>query len=146
MITGSHNPAEFNGFKLCVGKETIYGEEIQKLKGLMEEMQAGQPHQPAAGRPRSGHLSLLPDYIAHLQELFTSLPRDSAQGGPRFGQRDGRHRAPAIIRAMGCEVIELFSEPDGRFPNHHPDPTVPEEPGHAHRYGEADQGRSGHRL
>ncbi len=126
MITGSHNPSEFNGFKLCVGKETIYGEEIQKIKQIMMDgsVDVGQRSSHGAGGSIS-HRPLLPDYIHHLTTLFTS------NKGPRLrvvldaGNGTAGLAAPEIIRAMGCEVIELFSEPDGRFPNHHPDPTIP---------------------
>ena len=127
MITGSHNPAEFNGFKLCVGKETIYGEEIQKIGKIMIEGSGGRG--PGSGELTTGgsiaQKTILPDYISHLQKLFSSL------SGPRLkvvldsGNGTAGLAAPEIIRSMGCEVIELYSEPDGRFPNHHPDPTIP---------------------
>lgn len=134
MITGSHNPAEFNGFKLCVGKDTIYGEEIQKLKRIMVEG-AGEKNQGSGSRGQGsgeamtrgtvGHHSIMPDYIAYLKDLFTTLRSVPLKVVLDSGNGTAGLAAPEIIRAMGCEVIELFSEPDGRFPNHHPDPTVP---------------------
>jgi phosphomannomutase/phosphoglucomutase len=129
MITGSHNPSEFNGFKLCVGKDTIYGEEIQKLKQIMtagsEVRGQGAGEEAASCELRALSHPIMPDYIAHLTEKF------NANTGPRLkvvldsGNGTAGPAAPAIIRAMNCDVIELFSEPDGRFPNHHPDPTIP---------------------
>ena len=123
MITGSHNPAEFNGFKLCVGKDTIYGEEIQKIKNIM----LGKDGKPSATVPGDAPMftSIMSDYIGYLKSQFP------AAGTQRFkvvldaGNGTAGLAAPEVIRAMGCDVVELFSEPDGRFPNHHPDPTIP---------------------
>ena len=123
MITGSHNPSEFNGFKLCVGKETIYGEEIQKLKKIMLDEEGG-----ALGTANGGtvaSLPILPAYINHLIGLFSSTGRDRLKIVLDSGNGTAGLAAPEIIRSMNCDVIELFSEPDGRFPNHHPDPTIP---------------------
>jgi len=131
MITGSHNPAEFNGFKLCVGKDTIYGEEIQKLKQLMERARSsclvahGEKSSATSYELRTGSHAIMPDYIAYLKSLFTALRDVPLKVVLDSGNGTAGLAAPEIIRAMGCEVIELYSEPDGRFPNHHPDPTVP---------------------
>jgi phosphomannomutase / phosphoglucomutase len=121
MITGSHNPAEFNGFKLCVGRETIYGEEIQKIRQIMN---SGAGEKIAAGT--ISHRPIMPDYINHLKKLFTALQDVRLKIVLDSGNGTAGLAAPAIIRSMNCEVIELFSDPDGRFPNHHPDPTIPE--------------------
>jgi phosphomannomutase/phosphoglucomutase len=130
MITGSHNPSEFNGFKLCIGKETIYGAEIQKLRQIMdsEGRTQGSADKAGSGKKIEGtinRLSILPDYISYLKNQFKR-----SQGGRLkivldSGNGTAGPVAPEIIRSMNCEVIELFSEPDGRFPNHHPDPTMP---------------------
>jgi phosphomannomutase/phosphoglucomutase len=122
MITGSHNPAEFNGFKLCVGRDTIYGEEIQKLARIMAD-DAGKPTPGRTGSITSR--PILPDYINHLKNLFSAVPAVPLKIVLDSGNGTAGLAAPEIIRSMGCDVIELFSEPDGRFPNHHPDPTVP---------------------
>jgi phosphomannomutase/phosphoglucomutase len=124
MITGSHNPAEFNGFKLCVGKETIYGEEIQNLRKIMERQEGGDT-QAGAQPGRKTHYEILPDYIDYLKKKFTAYRDVPLKVVLDSGNGTGGLAAPEIIRVMGCDVTELFSAPDGRFPNHHPDPTVP---------------------
>lgn len=125
MITGSHNPAEFNGFKLCVGKDTIYGEEIQNLRKIMEKSD-GAPDRPSgAGRGTVVDRSILRDYIEYLKKQFSVVSHAPLKVVLDSGNGTAGLAAPELIRGMGCEVIELFSEPDGRFPNHHPDPTIP---------------------
>lgn len=120
MITGSHNPADFNGFKLCRGHETIYGDAIQQIRKRIESKTfvRGRGH-------LKNHTDIIKQYIKFLAEQFKNKAKgfkvvvDSGNGtaGPI---------APVLLRQMGCEVIELYSEMDGRFPNHHPDPTVTE--------------------
>src|SRR5512143_618566 len=105
MITGSHNPAEFNGFKLCVGKETIYGEEIQKLKRIMADRE-GEPLRGVTGTV--AQRAILPDYINHLKTLFSSVPAVPLKVVLDSGNGTAGLAAPEIIRSMGCEVIELF--------------------------------------
>ena len=119
MVTGSHNPPDFNGFKLCVGTFSIYGQEIQKIREIIDD-----------GVYISGegscekYDSIIQDYQDYVVEhLFVDRPIkvivDSGNGtaGPV---------APDIYRRLGCEVISIFEEMDGTFPNHHPDPTVKE--------------------
>lgn len=118
MITGSHNPPEFNGFKLAVGHATIYGEEIQKVRRIIE---AGKY---VSGQGIFSKLDLAADYIRDVEERIGPFARKlkvvvdagNGMGGP-FG--------PRILRDLGAEVVELFTRPDGTFPNHHPDPTIP---------------------
>ena len=119
QVTASHNASEYNGFKICIGRESIYGESITRLR---EEMEAGRF---SSGRGSIRHTAIIPPYQRYCAEQFGKLPRklkvvvDGGNGasGPI---------APPIFRAMGCEVVELFCDADGLFPNHHPDPTVPE--------------------
>lgn len=132
MITASHNPSEFNGFKLCVGTSTIYGEEIQKIKRIVEERANTARSSWGTGREakdyelRAASHPIMPDYIAHLKSAFTQHRDVPLKVVLDAGNATAGLAAPEVIRAMGCEVIELFSEPDGSFPNHHPDPTEPE--------------------
>jgi phosphomannomutase/phosphoglucomutase len=138
MITGSHNPSEFNGFKLCVGKDTIFGEEIQKIRRIMEKTESlghgaeGEGprainYEPSAmsHSPRAKNRPILPDYNDYLKKQFTQYRDVPLKVVLDAGNGTAGLAAPEIIRAMGCDVVELFSEPDGRFPNHHPDPTIP---------------------
>ena len=117
QVTGSHNPGDHNGFKICVGKSTIHGDEIQELRRLID----GAHFERGDGREEA--YPIVPAYHGFLEEQF-----DRVGEGVRVvvdsGNGTGGPVGPPLYRAMGCEVIELYSEPDGRFPNHHPDPTV----------------------
>ncbi|TAN59576.1 phosphomannomutase/phosphoglucomutase [bacterium] len=125
MITGSHNPPEYNGFKVSVGKETIHGAEIQKLMRVIKDEVLGKsvPEVPEGTVETFDVISKYIDYVYRKfplpvlkKPLKVVLDSGNGTAGPV---------APVLLRKLGCEVIELFSEPDGRFPNHHPDPTVP---------------------
>ena len=119
QITGSHNPPEYNGFKICLGKTTIYGEEIQKLRRISE-----------SGSFPKGKGSVETREVIHpyREEVLKRI---------RCGQKERKVVldagngvaglvAPELYVRMGVEVEKLFCEPDGLFPNHHPDPTLPE--------------------
>ncbi len=119
QITGSHNPPEYNGFKICLGKATIYGEEIQKIREI---------HEGRNIRKGEGGLvntDVIKPYLKYLEEnlkpgkIKRRVIIDAGNGV-------GGLVAPQVYRAMGVDVIPLFCEPDGSFPNHHPDPTIPE--------------------
>jgi len=118
MITGSHNPPEFNGLKVCSGKDTLYGEQIQELRRIIESRNFTE------GPGSVSCQEVIPAYRKYLVENIRLQRKikvviDSGNG-------TGGLVAPKILRDLGCEVIDLYSEVDGRFPNHHPDPTIPE--------------------
>ena len=104
MVTGSHNPKEFNGLKLAFDKATIWGEEIQQILKIIEADEF-------AAAPREGTLSRAEINAEYLDMLVSKITL-----GPR---------KPKVVCdcRIGCAVTELYSEPDGNFPNHHPDPT-----------------------
>ncbi len=131
MITASHNPSEYNGFKLCVGKETLYGEDLQKIRRLIEarDFETGPPAAAGPGDPVHAPVhseEIIPRYLDYLQRHFKSVDARGIKVVVDSGNAMGALVGPQALKAMGCEVIELFSELDSRFPNHHPDPTVSE--------------------
>jgi phosphomannomutase/phosphoglucomutase len=122
MVTGSHNPPEFNGFKVSIGKETIHGEDILMLRDLLPPECSSPSGSPGRIIPHD----IISSYTKHMLEEFSGL-RDS-RTRLRVVLDAGNGTAglvmPALLRELGCEVIPLYDAPDGTFPNHHPDPTV----------------------
>jgi phosphomannomutase/phosphoglucomutase len=118
MITGSHNASEYNGFKLCMGKEALYGEEIQHLRRVMEAGQFSSGAGTVSMRP------LIPDYLAYLKKGFASVKADRLHVVIDCGNGAAALLAKEALEQLGCRVTGLYCELDGRFPNHHPDPTV----------------------
>ncbi len=119
QVTGSHNPKDYNGFKMVMGGRAIYGDDIQALRAMMEaESWTLRP----GGSVRN--LNVLAPYTARIVSdiKLTRKMKIVVDCGNGIAGAS----APAIFRAIGCEVVELFSEVDGNFPNHHPDPSKPE--------------------
>ncbi len=116
MITASHNPPEYNGFKVCNGYDTISGGEIQKLRQIMERGSfaegTGELHQVEI---ISAYQDFVVNNIRLERKLRVGVDAGNATGGPI---------AVPVLQRLGCEVFPLHCEPDGTFPNHEPDPTV----------------------
>ncbi len=119
QVTGSHNPKDYNGFKMVLAGRAIYGDDIQALRRCIEEES----------------WTLSPEGFIRQADVLPAY-RERIVGDIRLqrplkivvdsGNGIAGASAPAIFRALGCEVTELFSEVDGKFPNHHPDPSKPE--------------------
>ncbi len=114
MITGSHNPPDYNGFKMVLGSSAIYGEQIQALRERIIAKQF------ATGLGKRSEYDIFPEYLARIvgdvklqRKIKIAVDCGNGVGGAFAGK---------LFRALGCEVEELFCEVDGTFPNHHPDP------------------------
>jgi len=121
QVTGSHNPKQHNGFKMVLAGRAIYGDEIQALRLAMAALA---PEAAAEPEGKLERIDVLPDYVARIVadvQLARPLKIVIDSGNGVAGAS-----APGLFRALGCEVIELYSAVDGEFPNHHPDPSKPE--------------------
>ena len=119
MITGSHNPPDHNGFKICLGKSTLFGSQIQEIKEIALSRHF------ADGAGTSEDLEVLADYETDILSKINLGDRRLkvvVDGGNGMGGVTG----VPVYEKLGCELIKLFTEPDSNFPNHHPDPTVVE--------------------
>ena len=116
MVTGSHNPPEYNGFKISVGQTTIMGVEIQALREIINKQAY------VSGKGKESEYDIFPEYIERYKKEFGDLT------GIKVSADCGNGVAGCVLRkmyeALGVDVNILFEEPDGTFPNHHPDPTV----------------------
>jgi phosphomannomutase len=118
QVTGSHNPKDYNGFKMVLAGRAIYGDDIQKLRARIES----EDYVEAKGR--AARMDITAEYRARIVgDCRLARPMkivvDSGNGIPGAS-------APGILKALGCEVVDLYSAVDGNFPNHHPDPSKPE--------------------
>ncbi len=120
IITASHNPSQYNGMKMTYNKSSLNEEQIKEVKTLTEEVYT--MNMPASPNGIYTEYDIIPDYIEEMKRNFGRIGEglkvvvDSANA-------TGGVVAPKLYRAMGCEVIELYSMPDGRFPHHHPNPS-----------------------
>ncbi|MEP7028351.1 MAG: phosphomannomutase/phosphoglucomutase [Candidatus Eisenbacteria bacterium] len=121
QVTGSHNPSEYNGFKMNLGLASIHGEQIQVLRRMIEQrdfdlVERDGERGEARDVPTEGaYMDMLVSKVKPKRKLKVVLDAGNGCAGPV---------APDVFRRVGCEVVELFTEPDGSYPNHQPDPTV----------------------
>lgn len=118
QVTGSHNPPEFNGLKMCVGRSTIYGSDIRRLYEMITSGDLD------SGNGKVSAADVITPYLSYLKENINierplKVVLDCGNGVAAL-------TAPAAFRDAGCDVISLYCQVDGTFPNHHPDPTVME--------------------
>ncbi len=125
MITGSHNPAEYNGFKVMAGKSTIYGDEIQKIWRIIEaaDFESGQGDVTEADVV-TPYVDEIASQFSFARRIKVVIDSGNGTGGPAM------HR---VLEKLNVDVVELFFEMDGNFPNHHPDPTVEKNLAHLKR-------------
>ncbi len=119
MITGSHNPPEYNGFKMMLGEDTLYGPAIQDILKIIQKEEFKEED---VGVKES--YDIVPEYENYVVENINLHKKIKVVVDA--GNGTGGVVAVPIFKKLGCEVIELFCEMDGTFPNHHPDPTLPE--------------------
>jgi phosphomannomutase/phosphoglucomutase len=118
MITGSHNPKEFNGLKLAFGKTTLYGDQIQEIRRMIEADDFERTSEPGTVTK----MDLSEEYLEMLESKI-SLGTRKLKVVTDTGNATAGPMVNRFLREIGCDVIPLFEEPDGTFPNHHPDPT-----------------------
>jgi len=117
MITASHNPAEYNGIKMNQGLQSIYGDQIQEILSLIQnqDFEVGKGSYSETDEMDEIYKNYIVDGIKLERSVKVIVDGGNGAGGPYL---------PEILRRLGCEVTEMYCEPDGTFPNHHPDPTV----------------------
>ena len=126
MVTGSHNPADYNGLKIVLAGDTLHGDAIQDLRRRIEEDDLDSGRE-VRGRGRLRDAGVVGDYI---RRICTEIPPVPARKARKIvidcGNGVAGDVAPRLFRALGHDVVELYCEVDGDFPNHHPNPSEPE--------------------
>ena len=116
MVTGSHNPPEFNGFKICIGNDTIYGNQIQDLRKIIENGEYSTGHAISQCNDISKEYeNYLFENVSINKKLKVIVDAGNGVGG---------YFALPLLKRLGCDVTAIYCEPDGHFPHHFPDPTV----------------------
>jgi phosphomannomutase / phosphoglucomutase len=116
-VTGSHNPPDYNGLKIVIGGNTLYGDDIQLIRKIIEQENFKE------GKGKRSVADVLDAYVERItSDVKLARPMRIAID---CGNGVAGMLAPKLYRRLGCEVEELYCEVDGRFPNHHPDPSVP---------------------
>jgi len=117
MVTASHNPSQYNGCKLNLGLASVYAEELQKVLQIIlkGEFATGEGNYTKNASIDADYLDYIISDIKLARPVKVAVDGGNGMGGPYL---------PVILKRLGCEVKELYCEPDGTFPNHHPDPTV----------------------
>lgn len=129
VVTGSHNPPEENGFKPGIGTDSLHSGDISLIRDLARQA----PEINSSDDPPAKQYDIVSHYIEDLSARFAHLKQSTRRPDGKVikvvldsGNGTAGPVLPPIMRAAGIEVVELFSTPDGRFPNHHPDPTLPD--------------------
>lgn len=126
IVTASHNPSEYNGMKMTFNKQSLNEEQIKQVKDYTLSEYNNQKKSDLKGK--YAEYNIIPQYIEEIESMFKGL-NDIVSNNVKVvvdsGNATGGVVAPQLYRELGCEVIDLFSEPDGNFPNHHPDPSNP---------------------
>ncbi|NLO10981.1 MAG: phosphomannomutase/phosphoglucomutase [Candidatus Cloacimonetes bacterium] len=119
MVTASHNPSQYNGCKLNLGLGSVYAEELQKVLGIIQkgEFLSGEGKLTQNDAMNEDYISYITANIKLERPVKVIVDGGNGMGGPYL---------PEILYRLDCEVIEMYCEPDGNFPNHHPDPTIEE--------------------
>ena len=120
IVTGSHNPPEYNGMKMMLGGDTLFGDDVTALRTRIETGDF------MSGEGSLQTMDVLPEYIRRVSEDIPVALGNAYKVVVDCGNGVAGEVAPKLIRALGHDVIELFCEVDGNFPNHHPDPSKPE--------------------